>query len=673
MPLEPGALLHNRYKIEKTLGQGGMGAVYLATDESLGLPCAVKENLNVSPDSERQFKREATLLASLRHHHLPRVTNHFVIGDQQYLVMDYVEGEDLKQRFTRQGPLPEADVLKWARQICDALTYLHGRTPTVIHRDIKPANIKLTHSGDAMLVDFGIAKSSAAGQRTTTGAAAFTPGFAPPEQYGMGRTDARTDEYALAATLYNLLSGETPLDSLERLMSGARLIPLDELRPGLAPHVGRALQRALEVKPEERYPSVAEFKAALEEEDDDRDQQKTEQRTRLHQAAPLTVRHEPAAPARPARLIPALIGGGLMVVAVGVAVVWFGGGGADLGTATPPPESTFDVVQPSSVFAAPARATATPSQAPLRPTETPTPEPPTDTPLPTVAGTPLGAGPRIAFISNRDGKFYQIYTMNPDGSDVQQLTFDERNKWDPNWEFDGTQLAWSSDGRRLLYVADGGGANGLDLWLMNADGTNQQDVTQLTGDDYQPAWCDNDTLAYTSNRSQGVQQIWTLTFGERPHNLSAEHNSPREWDAVWFPKCEALLFTTTVNGPLEIWRYFLDASSYRPVRSRAPDIADEAALSPDGKFIAYTLRAPGANEIISGLLADRFTDQQLTSSLGNSAAQWSPDGKWLVFISTRDGNREIYSMTSGGAAQTNLSRNSAVDTDPAWQPLPPQP
>src|SRR5512136_2118461 len=198
MSLEGGALLAGRYRIGRALGQGGFGAVYLAQDERLGLPCAVKENLSLSPETERQFRREANLLASLRHAHLPRVTNHFILGDQQYLVMDYVEGEDLRQRVLREGPLPPGDAMRWMAQIADALSYLHSHTPPIIHRDIKPANIKLTAAGEAMLVDFGIAKASAAGQQTTTSAMGFTPGFAPPKQYGTGSTDARTDEYAFA-------------------------------------------------------------------------------------------------------------------------------------------------------------------------------------------------------------------------------------------------------------------------------------------------------------------------------------------------------------------------------------------------------------------------------------------------------------------------------------------
>src|SRR5579859_3571972 len=174
MPLQIDSLLNDRYRIKGVLGQGGMGAVYLATDESLGVPCAVKENLNLSPETDRMFRREANLLAGLRYSSLPRVTNHFILGEQQYLVMDYIEGEDLRQRLAREGPLPEPQVLAWAAQLCDALTYLHTRNPPVVHRDVKPANIKITPAGDVAPVDFGVAKPTASDQKTATVTSVYT-------------------------------------------------------------------------------------------------------------------------------------------------------------------------------------------------------------------------------------------------------------------------------------------------------------------------------------------------------------------------------------------------------------------------------------------------------------------------------------------------------------------
>src|SRR5512136_664295 len=168
MPLIIGQVLNNRYRIVKLLGQGGFGAVYRAWDVNLNRPCAVKENLEISPEAQRQFTREATVLANLSHPNLPRVTDHFSLpGQGQYLVMDFVDGEDLASMLQRQGSIPVDQALGWATQVADALAYLHQRQPPVVHRDIKPANIRLTPDGRAMLVDFGLVKIYNAQMRTT--------------------------------------------------------------------------------------------------------------------------------------------------------------------------------------------------------------------------------------------------------------------------------------------------------------------------------------------------------------------------------------------------------------------------------------------------------------------------------------------------------------------------
>ena len=287
MTLVEGQRVHNRYQIASLLGQGGMGAVYRAWDTILDVPVAIKENVMATPASARQFQREGKMMARLRHPNLPRVTDHFVTPDgAQYLVMDYVEGEDLRQMLRRVGPLHEAWVLAWIERVCDALSYLHSQQPPIIHRDIKPSNIKITPRGEVFLVDFGIAKVGDARFRTTTGAAGVTPGFSPPEQYGAGGTDARSDIYALGATLYALLTGRAPPDSVQRSIQEAALPPPQTLRPDLSPAVVSALGAALQTRPTNRPQTVAAFRALLRAEVAPRAPQVPEPRAELVPSAP---------------------------------------------------------------------------------------------------------------------------------------------------------------------------------------------------------------------------------------------------------------------------------------------------------------------------------------------------------------------------------------------------
>lgn len=264
MALQSGQVLNNRYRIVRLLGQGGFGAVYRAWDVNLNRPCAVKENLDVSPEAQRQFTREATVLANLLHSNLPRVTDHFILpGQGQYLVMDFVEGEDLATTMKRQGTVPVSQAVTWINQVADALTYLHSRQPVVVHRDIKPANIRITPEGKAMLVDFGLVKLFNPSMRTTLGARAVTPGYAPPEQYGQGSTDARTDLYALAATLYNLITGREPMESVQRL-AGGKMLPANTVNPQVPLALSQAIEQAMNLEPSQRFTSVSGFKAAVE-------------------------------------------------------------------------------------------------------------------------------------------------------------------------------------------------------------------------------------------------------------------------------------------------------------------------------------------------------------------------------------------------------------------------
>lgn len=265
MTLNPSEILNNRYRIIKLLGQGGFGAVYRAWDMNLQKACAVKENLDISSELASQFMREATILANLTHPNLPRVIDHFAMPELgQYLVMDFVEGENLETKVIKGGPISYPQAVYWVGQIADALDYLHNQPQPLIHRDIKPANIIITPNGQAMLVDFGLVKIYHTETKTAKGARGITPGYSPPEQYGVGKTDAQTDIYGLSATLYTLLTGTVPPESVDILAGIAKPPVAVHLRNSQIPaELGEAIQHAMQLDPNKRFPTAGEFKAAL--------------------------------------------------------------------------------------------------------------------------------------------------------------------------------------------------------------------------------------------------------------------------------------------------------------------------------------------------------------------------------------------------------------------------
>lgn len=264
MSLSKGTVLQQRYRIVQEVGRGGFGAVYRAWHMALNRPVAVKENLDTSPEAGRQFEREAQLLGSLRHPNLPVVIDHFVLpGQGQYLVMDFVEGKSLETMLLENGgPLPEAKLLPWMEQVCSALTYLHSRQPPIIHRDIKPGNIIIADDR-AMLVDFGISKTYDPHRATTVGAKAVTPGLSPLEQYGRGKTDARSDLYALGATMYALLTNQVPPEAPDLASRADVLTPVRKLNPAVSEWTAAAVMRAMALHADERPASVSEFALAL--------------------------------------------------------------------------------------------------------------------------------------------------------------------------------------------------------------------------------------------------------------------------------------------------------------------------------------------------------------------------------------------------------------------------
>jgi eukaryotic-like serine/threonine-protein kinase len=270
--LTEGTILQGRYRIVRQLGQGGMGAVYEAVDERLDTVVALKETFFADEKLRKQFEREARLLARLHHQALPRVSDHFNEGDGQFLVMQYVAGEDLAAMLAQSnGPFPEEEVLRWADQLCDALDYLHTQDPQIIHRDIKPQNLKLTARGQIVLLDFGLAKGSV-GQMTavTTSASiyGYTPNYAPLEQIQGKGTDPRSDIYALGATLFHLLTNLKPADALSRAAAVVNgqpdPLPLaNQVRPDVSAGTAHVLAKSLAQRRDDRFVNATAMREAL--------------------------------------------------------------------------------------------------------------------------------------------------------------------------------------------------------------------------------------------------------------------------------------------------------------------------------------------------------------------------------------------------------------------------
>ena len=683
MPLQTGTRLHHRYRIEGILGQGGMGAVYRAFDINLGVYVAVKENLFTTDEYARQFRREATILASLRHSGLPRVTDHFVIeGEGQYLVMDFIQGEDLREILERDGAISEAECIPWFVDICDALAYLHTRNPPILHRDIKPGNIKILPDSRAMLVDFGLAKIVDESGTTTTGAKAMTPGFSPPEQYGTGRTDARTDVYSLGATMYASLTATIPEDSLERAMGREELTPIRKRNKNLNPALARVISKALAVSPDDRYQSINEVAAALNASSSASRPTIVRNYDYLERTVPTSSFREsetglPVSQKIRTRRFPkiaVLSITGLLILAGAIYSISriapsldgiFTGGNSNPPALSPTNTTSIEPTPTSEVVVVVPDATDT--------VEEPAESTITETVSEIATATPAGGGVgQIAYASDRSGK-PQIHLVNIDGTVDTPLTELEEGACQPAWTPSGKQLVFTSPCR-----ADQQQYLGSSLWLIDVDlvgtASEPQQLNTAPGGDFDPAWSpDGEVIAFSSVRD-GRPQIYVMELnGAQLQNLTGDLAHDRE--PAWSPIGTQLVFTSSRAESTDIWIMPEEGGTEQRF-SRGGDRDDtHPDWSHDGLLVIFERSISGLPRLVVAPFDEGGVFDSLVCPEGDRSVQpmsepdWSPDDQWIVFETWPDGvNHDIAIMRSGCTNYGLITTDPSRDFDAAWRP-----
>lgn len=694
MALEPGVVINHRYRILSILGQGGMGAVYRAMDLNLSVEVALKENLYLTEEYTRQFKREAAILATLRHPNLPKVTDHFEIpGQGQYLVMEFITGEDLRERMDRQVVLGEAEVVRIGSAICDALSYLHSRVPPVVHRDIKPGNIRITDDGNILLVDFGLAKMQLGSQETTSGARAMTPGYSPPEQYGTSRTDARSDIYALGATLYAALGGAAPEDSLSRATEYAKLTSIRSLNSKVSRKMTAVLEKALELRPEDRYQTADEMKKALLSVLGEKPLSKpitVAPPPLQRQVAAAGIRSDPAPippfkakrPESPTKLALTAFFSTLAILAI----VFIGLFVLDRKGILFPKVAAPDTVSTQKAGKTIPGENINPT-APLATAETPisiaaienTSEEPTAaldmsqaTVLPPLAppAAPAEQG-EIAFATSRGG-YPQVWLMNGDGSDQHQLTRMKSGACQPDWSPDGNRIVFVSPcEKRDVRYPD------ASLFIINRDGSNLTVVDTGYGSSYSPAWSpDGNKIAFTKEIS-GFTQIYLLDLPKGTISAPVDDELPTK-QAAWSPEGNMLAFIRTKYNTDHLWILDLISGASWQLSHTKNRNDSQPVWSSDGNMLFYT-QSSIANYYpdMFGIPFDQEGDSveialpEENHPIPSPAADGdlSSDGEWMIFESWPDGsNHDIYKMNLKGDSVLRLTDQSRLDFQPVWKP-----
>lgn len=655
---------NDRYVIDSVLGSGSFSTVYRAADRRLGDRfVAIKEfNPTAFPAEEQSWAREtihheATLRAKLPSHpFLADVTDYFQVNGRDYLVMEYVPGVTLRRAWEQQPgrQFSESQALIWAEQLIAALHFLHSHEPAIVYRDLKPENVIVRPDGRLALIDFGIARlysDNRQGDTINLG----TPGYAAPEQYSSQESDERSDIYALAVLLHQLLSGMSPQEHVFSLP------PLQTVRPDIRPQTAAAIQQAMEADRDKRFLSVRALAGAL----------------GVSVTGSLSSEPLPPLPVatakKPAWARVALIVVAVVIIGAGALTAlnrWSDDGGSvsTAGRATAviaaganPMGSDDDAtpVQPqviaagdeadregegSSAAAASLGANETPEPTgtarptdaatqTVRPTVTQAPSP---TPTPTPTPQPLSYRDRpIVFDSTRFGGNTNIFIMDWNGANLRQLTNSSAIEDEADLSPDGQQIAYERQEGNNWYI-----------YVMDVNGGNQRRLALGREPDWSP---DGRYLAYESPPQEKIMLYDFNGGGVREVYSSAGASRAPSWS----PDGRRIAFMSETNG---YWQLFITSNDGTQTEQISFDAVDKRfpVWSPDGELLAYN-SVSGAVFQIWTVRVNGDDARQLTNEGSNGRPAWSPDGQYIIFNGNRSGAWRIWRIDRDGANPQQLS------------------
>jgi eukaryotic-like serine/threonine-protein kinase len=670
--------LSDRYAVDRTLGQGGMATVWLARDLRYGRSVALKV-LDAVPSDRlggERFLREIALAARLQHPHIVSVYDSGETAGRLWFTMPYIEGDSVRGRLKRDGPLPPREAVRIAREVARALQYAHEQG--VIHRDVKPENILLTHDGSSMVADFGIARPQSPDPRdqqlTTTGLVVGTPLYMSPEQAGgSDQVDARSDVYSLGCTLYEMLTGDPPFraDSVHAVIV-KHLTAAPALRgggkvtipPALRPVIGRALAKA----PDDRYPTAAAFERAL----GDVMEALGSKRGR----------------------VPLVLAALLLVAGVAVLVARTGEG-ARHGAAMAGGSVASGFARKLAQLTFSEGVEEWPGWAP--------------------------DGVRLAYTAEVNG-YRQLFVRDTRTGTEQRVTTGSRDDIQPAWSPDGHRLAFvrASAERGKLEPTDINGwyQDGGDIWILDVATTR---ATQVIQNAFGPAWSpDGRSLAFDATWA-GPRRIWLAdTNGRNPRQVTSDsseavvHAQARwspdgrrlvfrrqdkstsdiataepgagaitrltadnmlDMDPAWAPDGRRVYFSSNRGGGLNLWRIPVedDGRAAGPAEQVTTGAGDdvEPAIAPDGRRVAFAVR--GINADLWRLPVSPASGQAtgapaplLTTSRVESRGAWSPDGRRIAFNSDRLGEMNIWTRELESGAERQITTGAGGDYQPEW-------